>query len=282
MKLPPHEPMRSHANDEIKQPKPGERAGDRKEEEAGEVVTLEQRLSALENALEQVRAGLEAIPAPPPAEEKEQDQTDAETRLNTLTSAFNESLEDIAVRLMRLELEKDDEEELLPDPVVGEVTEDITQEIDERLAVDHAATPDHLGATYNDGVLRVIQTDGADGLLWGDGGNHCNISHYDTSAISADTGTLAGDTVFSRFTFDTMGHVLTTATRELPYLTEAEVQTLIEAYLPTPNAVNDMLISRNGTTWSIIAGPDTDYKLLQRLSDDTVDWNWPLGNAATP
>ena len=41
-----------------------------------------------------------------------------------------------------------------------------------------------------------------------------------------------------------------------------------------PSAKNDMLISTDGSTWSLLSGPDADYKVLQRKSDGNVGWDW--------
>jgi len=47
-----------------------------------------------------------------------------------------------------------------------------------------------------------------------------------------------------------------------------------ESGVPDPSAINDVLVSADGSTWSVLAGPDADYKVLQRKSDDSVGWDW--------
>lgn len=56
----------------------------------------------------------------------------------------------------------------------------------------------------------------------------------------------------------------------------AEEEALLPTVIPDGDADNEMLRWDETTTkaWAILDGPDTDFKVLQRLADDSLGFDW--------
>jgi hypothetical protein len=118
---------------------------------------------------------------------------------------------------------------------------------DAKVAIDSGATADYIGASYNDGAVRIDNT----GLDWVDGGNYVTISHKDTSSqVSIDN---SNGTVIQDVTLDTFGHVTGLASTDLDqrYYLKGTVDTEIQKVNDYTKA--QFALSGGGTiTWKTV------------------------------
>ncbi len=139
---------------------------------------------------------------------------------------------------------------------------------DVKAAVDNAATPDYVGADGSSGFLRIGQVDATEGLSKTDGGNFVTMAHYNTSAIDL-TINLDALQVIDLLTFDTYGHTLTWAYRDITSEIDGRITTKV------PNGTKDyQIIYWYNNAWNLLDLADLDYKVLQRKADDTLGYDY--------
>jgi hypothetical protein len=190
-------------------------------------------------------------------------------------------LSDIQTRIAQLESFQGEDQDLF-EGISGTPAAMEPEPHDEMVAVDEEADPGYLGDTGANGVLRVAAVDGDHGLDYAAPGNFVTLSHFNTSAIAdKDWGTW--DTV-DTITFDTYGHVLTIEPENIEAAIDAKISAAIAAALPDGTNEGDMLVwtTAGAGSWIVLERADTDYKVLQRLADDTTGWDWVRSSTATP